>query len=391
MQKLRVVMLGTMGRVPFGGHVWVHLNWLRGFQRLGHDIWYVEDDSSWPYNPDRNAISDECSYAVRRIAEWTRAIGLANKTAFRLADRPNACWGLSESELEELYRSCDLLINMAGATPLREEQLAAPTRVLLHTDPVAPEIRLANGDEKTRVIFGNHDYIVTCGENIGRPNCPVPLNGLGAKYRTIRQAVDLDLWPMVPKARVPSFTTIGNWRQSGNDVEHNGEIYTWSKHHEWLKFIDLPRRTEQRFEVALNIDNGEDRRLLESFGWQLHSPLPMSYDVLGAYRKFIQDSWAAWTVCKDQNVRLRSGWFSDREATYLASGKPVIVQETGFSDHLPTGKGLFAFTTMEDILAAIDDIRSAYEVHARSAREIAAEYFEARQMARRLLDSVGTG
>jgi hypothetical protein len=117
----------------------------------------------------------------------------------------------------------------------------------------------------------------------------------------------------------------------------------------------------------------------------------MSYDVLGDYRKFIQHSWAAWTVCKDQNIRLRSGWFSDREATYLASGKPVIMQNTGFSDNLPTGKGLFAFSTMEDILTAIDEISSDYHAHAAAAREIAVEYFEARRMATRLLDSIGLG
>jgi hypothetical protein len=391
MDKLRIVMLGTMGRAPFGGHVWVHLNWLRGFQRLGHDIWYVEDDSTWPYDPERNAVSDDCSYAVRRIAEWSNAIGLAGRTAFRLADRPNACWGLSPSELKELYRSCDLLINMAGATPLSHEQRATSTRVLLHTDPVAPEIRIASGDEKTKSIFGDHDYIVTCGENIGRPDCPVPVNGLEAKYRTIRQAVDLDLWPMVSEAPACSFTTVGNWRQSGNEVEYNGERYTWSKHYEWLKFVELPQRSKHRFDVALNVADSEDRDMLESFGWRVLPALPMSYDVLGDYRKFIQHSWAAWTVCKDQNIRLRSGWFSDREATYLASGKPVIMQNTGFSDNLPTGKGLFAFSTMEDILTAIDEISSDYHAHAAAAREIAVEYFEARRMATRLLDSIGLG
>jgi hypothetical protein len=389
MDRLRVVMLGTMGRAPYGGHVWVHLNWLRAFQRLGHDVWYVEDDSSWPYNPDLNSFSDDCTYALEHIAQWTDAIGLGGRTAFRLTGHAGACWGLSPSELHELYRSCDLLINMAGATPLSPEQRAASTRVLLHTDPVAPEIRLAGGDPKTKSIFDDHDYIVTCGENIGRPDCPVPVNGLEAKYRPIRQAVDLDLWPMVPEASASSFTTVGNWRQSGNEVEYEGERYTWSKHHEWLKFVDLPQRSSQRFDVALNVGKVEDRTMLESFGWRVLPALPMSYDVLGAYREFIQHSWAAWTVCKDQNVRLRSGWFSDREATYLASGKPVIMQETGFSDNLPTGKGLFAFSTMEDILAAIEEIRSDYKAHAAAARDIAVEYFEAGRMASRLLDSIG--
>jgi hypothetical protein len=389
MEQLRVVMLGTMAHVPFGGHVWVHLNWLRGFHSLGHEVWYVEDNSTWPFDPEKNALTDDGIYAVHNIPRWLEGIDLPTRWAFRLNRGQEVCWGLTEPQLIELYRSCDLLINMAGATELQEEQLAAPSKVMLHTDPGAAELQLANGDAYTRVAFEQHDFIVTCGENCGASDCLLPLSGLEAKYRTTRQAVDTQLWPMAFDENAVAFTTIGNWRQTGNDVEYAGEIYRWSKHHEWLKFIDLPRRTAQKFEAALNIDDEIDRRKLESTGWNLISPIKWSTDVLGAYPDYIRRSRGAWTVAKDQNIRLRTGWFSDREATYLASGKPVIAQDTGFGKYLPTGQGLFQFSTMDDVLAALDAINSDYRGHCRAAREIANEYFEARNIASAFLTDVG--
>ena len=384
--KLRIVMLGTMGHVPFGGHVWVHLNWLRGLNALGHEVWYVEDHNSWPYDPEQNSRTDDCTYAVRNIPRWLEGAGLPARWAFRLAPGKSS-WNISEPQLIELYRSCDLLINMAGATNLHEDHLVAPLKVMLHTDPGAAELQLANGHANTKAIFAQHDLIATVGENSGKPDCLLPLSGLDAKYITTRQAVDTELWPMVFDAHAVAFTTIGNWKQTGKDVKYGGEVHRWSKHYEWLKFIDLPRRTTQSFEVALNIDESDCQKLL-SKGWRVVSPLVWSTDVFGAYPDYIRRSRAAWTVSKDQNTRLRTGWFSDREATYLASGKPVIAQETGFSKMLPTGRGLFQFSTMNDILAAIDVINSNYRLHCEAAREIANDYFNAEKVASRLLRDI---
>ena len=167
-----------MGRCPFGGQTWLYLNWLRGLSRLGHDVWYVEDDSVWPYDPTRDTVSADCVYAVRHISECTKAIGLADRWAFRLAGIDGACWGLAPRDLDELYRSCDALLNVVGATDLREEHLRAPFRVYVETDPVTAELGLAMGDEHTRAAFGAHHRIATYGENYGAPDCGVPLNGI---------------------------------------------------------------------------------------------------------------------------------------------------------------------------------------------------------------------
>jgi hypothetical protein len=384
--RLKIVVLGMMGRCPFGGQTWLYLNWLRGLSRLGHEVWYVEDDTVWPYDPRQNRITDDCSYAVAHVANVMERIGLPGRWAYRLGDRPGACWGLQEVQLAELYRSCDLLLNIVGATDLREEHMAAPLRVYVECDPVTAELRLAGGDEHTRTAFANHHAIATYGENYGAQDCQVPLNGL--RYFKTRQPIDLAFWESayIPEAR--SFTTIGNYRQEGNDATWRGETYRWSKHYEWERFIDLPQRTTQPFCVALKATEA-DRACLERHGWQVTNPLEMSLDIFDAYPDFFRRSRGEWTVAKDQNVRLRSGWFSERDVCYLATGKPVIAQDTGFGAVLPTGEGLFAFSTIDDTLCAIETINRDYRRHCQAARAIAEEYFDAAKVAGDLLNRLG--
>ncbi len=374
-----------MGRCPFAGQSWLSLNWMRGFHRLGHEVWYVEDDACWPYHPIKRAVSDDCSYAVAHISESLRKAGLPNRWAYRFGGDGGQCWGLSAPELRELFRSCDALFNF-GSADLREEHLLAPLRVYVESDPVMSQLRLANGDQHTREAFESHNRMFSYGENYGRADCDVPLDGFA--YCPTRQAIDLDLWSFTFEAGARHFTTVGNYKQLGNDIEFNGDTYYWSKHHEWEKILDLPKRTQQSFELALRVDGESDRSHLTRHGWQIVSPYEMSLDIFGAYRAYIQASRAELTVAKDQNVRLRSGWFSERDACYLASGKPVVAQDTGFSNIIPTGEGLFAFTTMDEALAAVTAINSEYPRHCRAARAIAEDYFEASAVAQRLLDAL---
>jgi hypothetical protein len=385
--SLRVVVLGMMGRLPFGGQTWLYLNWLRGLDALGHDVWYVEDDSVWPYDPVQNTITDDCSYAVDHIRRCMDRIGLPDKWAFRLADRRDASWGLGVAALDRLYQECDVLLNIVGATDLREEHMAAPLRVYVETDPVTAELRLATGDLHTKEAFASHHVIATYGENYGAADCGVPLNGVS--YVKTRQPVDCDLWPMEFNKDARLFTTVGNFRQQGSDVEYRGEVYRWSKHHEWYRVLDLPTLSGQEVELAVNIDDCGDRQLLVSHGWKITSPLPMSFDIFGAYPTYIRCSRGEFTVAKDQNVRLRSGWFSERDVCYLASGKPVVTQETGFSGVLPTGRGLFSFTTVDEAADAVRTINGDYESHCRAARALAQECFAAPGVASRLLVDIG--
>ena len=386
-RRLTLVVLGMMGRAPFGGQTWLYLNWLRGLSRLGHDVYYVEDDTVWPYDPRAETVTDDCRYAVEHVARTLQAVGLAGQWAFRLADRDGACWGMTEGQLRELYRRCDALLNVVGATDLREDQLRAPLRVYVETDPVGSQLRLAQGDEHTRDAFANHHVIATYGENYGAADCGVPLDG--REYVRTRQPVDLELWPMAfdPGARL--FTTIGNYRQEGCDVEWEGSVYRWSKHHEWERFMQLPGHTGQQFEMALMHSLASDRERLRAAGWRLVPSLEMSLDVFGAYPRYIRASRGEFTVAKDQNVRLRSGWFSERDVCYLASGKPVVTQDTGFSNILPTGAGLFAVADVDGATEAVAQINADYRRHCDAARAIAGEYFDAPRVAGALLGAVG--
>ncbi len=386
-QKLKLVVLGMMARCPFGGQTWLYLNWIRALAAHGHEVWYVEDDPTWPYDPVENTVTDDAVYAVRHLERSMARIGQPSRWAYRIHGLSGACWGLTPKELDALYASCDALLNIVGATDLREEQLRAPLRAYVETDPVTAELRLANGDEHTRTAFDAHDVLVTYGENYGAPDCAVPLSGLD--FRFTRQPIDLELWPAHFDPEAPFFTTIGNFRQTGSDVEYRGETYKWSKHHEWEKFLDLPTRVDQPFELALNFDREEDRRRMESFGWRTCSPLQMSLDVFGAYPEYFRRSRAQFGVAKDQNIRLRSGWSSERDACYLATGKPVVTQDTGFSNVLPTGEGLFAVATPEEAAEAVSKINADYARHCRAARRIAEEHFGAPTIGARLLRDIG--
>lgn len=378
--------MGMMGQCPFGGQTWMHLHWLLGLHRLGHEVWYIEDSTAWPYDPVQNTITNDCRYAAHHIATSLARVGLKECWGYRLADRADQIYGLTAGRMNELFAACDVLLNITGGIDLREEHLQAPLRVYLETDPVTAELRLANGDEHTRQAFDNHHRLATYGENYGAPDCGVPLNG--RTYVKTRQPIALDHWPMAFDPQAQFFTTIGNYRQNGSDVVYRGETYHWSKHHEWEKFIELPRLTPQPFRMAMLPDLA-DRTRLEACGWQFHDPFAMSLDTFGAYPEFIRQSRGEFTVAKDQNIRLRSGWFSERDVCYLASGKPVVTQDTGFGCALPTGVGLFAFQTLPEVLAAINAINADYTRHCQAARQLAKEYLECTGVARRLLADCG--
>jgi hypothetical protein len=383
-----LVVLGMMGRCPFGGQTWLYLNWLRGFVKDGCEVYYVEDDATWPYDPRVDTITDDPSYATEYLARVLGRIGLGERWAYRALYRgADESFGLTRERLTALYRDCDALLNICGATVLNDDHRRARRRVYVETDPVTNQLELANGKAKTSAVLDDHDTIVTYGENYGAPGCGVPLVGRYTYLKT-RQPIDLELWPMAFDAAAAHYTTIGNWKQKGHDVVWNDETYHWSKHHEFLKFVDLPRRCpEASFELCLNIDDEADRTLLLEQGWELSSPLEMSLEPFG-YQEFFRRSRAEWTVAKDQNVRLQSGWFSERDACYLASGKPVIAQSTGFERHLPTGEGLFAFRTLDEAAAAVETIERDYARACRAARGVAEESLEAGKVCRKFLDDI---
>jgi hypothetical protein len=264
--------------------------------------------------------------------------------------------------------------------------MRCPIRIYLETDPVVHQLRIANGEQRYIDLVGAHTALFTWGANYGAPDCGVPVEPFN--YQPTRPPVMLEYWdaPCDPAARY--FTTVGHWDQSVKDLEYKGERYSWSKHREFMKILELPRHTSQEFSLALAIDDPTAVQMLESYGWRVEDAYDAS-KTLESYREFIWRSRGELTVAKDMNVRLRSGWFSERSACYLAAGKPVVTQETGFSRSLPTGLGLYAFRTLEDIPPALEAINCDYAKHSRAAKEIAAEYFDADKVLRQVMITAG--
>jgi hypothetical protein len=387
-----IVLLGLMGRQPFAGVIWQTIHYLIGFQRLGYDVYYVEAHALTPSNLMLHTGDDSALRASEFIDRVMRRFDLGNRWAFHALHDDGRCYGLSASQLENLYESADLIINLHGATMPREEHSRTGRLIFLETDPVLLQIELHNNLQASIDFLSAHQAFFTFGENYGHPDCKLPVSRR-FHFHSTRQPVVLDFWDSVSNENQPAmFTTVGNWRQTDREVVYLGETYHWSKHHEFLKFIGLPGRTSQLFELALSGAslNEPDRETLERNGWYTRDSLGISSPGdLDSYRSYITDSRGEFTVAKDQNVRLRSGWFSDRSATYLAAGRPVITQETGFSNILPTGSGLFAFSSMEDILDAIEAVNADYSRQRREAYAIANEYFSAERVLSQLLERVG--
>jgi glycosyltransferase involved in cell wall biosynthesis len=385
MNHTRVVVLGMMGRTPFAGVAWQVLHYLEAFRRLGCDVSYVEDTGDWPYDAERNTITDDVGYTVDHLAGLLEWVGLTGSWAYVAPG--GEVHGLLRSQLNRLLAQADILVNLTGATVLREEHLAVPVRIYLETDPVLPQIEVALEQTFTIELLAGHTHHFSFGENLGAPDCGVPLERFA--YLPTRQPVVLDWWRSdTSNGSSPRFTTVANWRQSGKDVDWQGTSYSWSKHVEFLKVVDLPRITAKRLELALACDDQLALETLAGHGWRVVDGLSLSRQI-DPYREYIRHSHAEFTVAKDQNVRLRSGWFSDRSACYLAAGKPVVTQDTGFGNILPVGEGLFAFSTLDDAAAALEEVERDYVRHSRAARELAAEYFDASRVVGKLLVDAG--
>lgn len=373
----RIVVAGAAGAMPFAGVAWQVAQYLEGFRRLGHDVFYLEDTQRWPYDPIADTVSDDAGPAVAYVAGLMERCGLRDRWAYRDVAAGGLLHGASEEHLARRLSSADILVNLSGATLLREEHLQVPVRVFLETDPVRIQIQVANGDQAAIDYLAAHTHHFTYGANFGAPDCGVPIERFD--YRPTLPPVILDWWSDgddAPALAGRPFSTIANWRQRGMDIEWKGELLTWSKHSEFERFLELPSRVRTSIELALATDDEAAVARLRAAGWRVRTARPLSQD-LDAYRDYIGASAGEFSVGKEQNIRLRSGWFSDRTASYLAAGRPAIVQDTAFDCVLPTGEGLFAFSTLEQAVAAFEEVQSDYLRHCRSARAIAAEYLRA--------------
>lgn len=382
-----VVLWGLLGSSPFGGMTWQVLHHLAGLRRLGFDVWYVEDSDRLVYDPVTYWPTSEYAANLAYLARHMQSIGLADRWIFRPPAVYDCCYGARNmAGLHQLYKEADVALNLCGAQELRSEHQDIQCRVYLETDPVSNQIGVANGHQATIEALAGHHVLFTYGENFGADDCGVPLAQFC--WQPTRPPVCLDWWSTTaPPASGAALTTVANWRHTGKDLVWQGETYYWSKHYEFLRFLHMPARAALPIELAIGAITDDERAHIHQHGWRSVPSVRLAEPA--DYRAYIRASCGEFTVAKDQNIRLRSGWFSDRSACYLAAQRPVIMQDTGFGNILPTGAGLFAFTTEQEALAAIDMVAHDYARQSAAARDIAQEFFAAEHVLGAMLRHIG--
>jgi hypothetical protein len=378
-----IIVFGLMFDLPYAGIVMQFLHYLRGLRALGWDVWYVEDSLSWPYDPAARIPSVDPVAGIDRVARALADHGFGDRWVYRCAIPDVRCFGAGEAVLAELYRHVEVALNVTGAQEIRDEQARIPGLVYVQSDPFGAQVDVDNGLDWARRQLAAHCAHFTFGELVGTAGSVVPT--VGFRWFPTRQPVALELWPV----RTPGdrYTTVTTWR---NDTKHRvwrGDTYYWTKDREFLAFVDLPRHTSAALELAID-GMPEEAILLQGRGWHLVGRPELAVDVT-SYRDYILASRGEFTVARDQFVRPRTGWFSDRSACYLAAGRPVVTQDTGFGEVLPTGRGLFAFSTVEEAASALAEVEADPGGHAAAARAIAEEYFSADKVLASLLDRAG--
>jgi hypothetical protein len=382
--KKRVVVLGLMGQYPLGGMAWQVLHHVLGFRRLGYETYYVENNGAPPYSPKQKSIVGSCAANVRFLRDTFARFDLGDAWAYY--DSGGRRWfGMAEARAKELLRGADLLVNLCGAAQPHDYADRKGCLVYVETDPILEQVKYANGDAATKAFLEGHDVLFTYAVRLGDAGTKVPPGPF--RWRKTHPPVCVDLWASPPRPRAP-WRTIATYRNKGKDVVIGGETYFWSKHPNWDLVMELPRRTQEKLEVALVSPDSDQRARFEGAGWRVEDPVRISCGAL-VYRKYIQGAKGEFSVEKDDQVRLHLGWFSDRSVCFLAAGRPVVIQDTGFGARVPTDAGLLGWSTAEEALACVERASKDYALHAKRARAIAREHFEASVLLPPILEAAG--
>lgn len=382
-----VLLGGSVAQRPGGGgHTWVFLQYLLGLRALGCEavlVDWLEPDMCTNRAGGPAPVAE--SWNVGYLRDVMERFGLGGSWAVLHEDGREVI-GMGQAALDEAVGRAAVILNVNGF--VRHERVlgAVPLRAYLDIDPGFGQMWRELGLHDP---FEGHDAFVTIGERIGRPDCTIPTNGLD--WITTPQPVALDHWPPQPAAEGAdgAFTSVASWRGPFAPVEYEGVTYGL-RVHEFRRFADLPRRTPERLEVALDIHEAEtaDLALLRSNGWHLADPAHEAADPW-AYRTYVQRSKGELMIAKNMYVASRSGWLSDRSICYLASGRPVVAQDTGISELYPVGTGLVTFSEPDEAATALDRVAADYEAHCAAARAFAEEHFRAETVIGRVLERLG--
>jgi hypothetical protein len=379
----KIIVGVYMFRYPLGGMLSWALQYLRGLSALGHEVYAVEK-AHYPqacYDPARNTMTDDPAAGLRIVGGLLDNSGLGERWC--MTDYRGRCHGMSATQMNELFKQADIFIDCGSHGSWLEEAASLPCRVLIDGEPSYTQIRwealIASGQNPPA-----YDHYFTNGLLFGTDTCDAPT--LGHTWRPIPNPVDTAFYQPLPAPDFRKLSTVMNW-SAHNKVNYKGRELG-QKDAEFERFIGLPGKTDVRMELA--VAGNVPTQTLQSHGWVVRDAHEVTRTI-GSYREYIRESAGEFGVCKQVFVATRNGWFSDRSAAYLASGRPVILQDTGFSEVLPTGEGLFAVNHEDEAASAIESVFSDYDRHAAAARRIAVEYLDAERVMGGLLNDVGIG
>lgn len=372
--SLRIICSGYLLRYPLGGMTWHHAQYLLGLQRLGCEVTYFED-YGWPnscYDPARNEMTGDPTYGIVYWQEFLTTLGVNLRWCYLAED--GTAYGMKREELAAHCEASDLYLNLSNINWIPELELCR-RRVLIDTDPVFTQI----GGHGMGGPWTNYHALFTYGEHAHRGTCSMPTGK--THWLPTRQPVVLDLWPVTEGKPDAALTTVMNWSAYG-EREFAGKVYG-QKDREFAPYFSLPQETGEAMELALNAPS-DIRAQLATGGWRLADPKAITQTPF-TYQTYLQQSRGEFSVAKHAYVTTHSGWFSDRSAGYLASGRPVVVQDTGLRELFPASQGLLTFQTHSEAVAQLQRLREDYPAHCRAARGLAEEYFDARKVLADLL------
>lgn len=384
---MRAIVTGMIATYPVGGVVWDYGQYALGLEQLGFDVYYLEDTGWQTYDPKHEKYSDDPSYSVQFLPQALSCLSptLGQRWHFRHVD--GRTFGISATNFAEIIAGADVFINVSGGTMLRDDYMSCKRKVLIDTDPGWNHFRNylrwdANPGWQGSHGYRAHDFFFTYAERLGQTDCPLP--NLGLPWHPTRPPVVMSCWQ--PESPGSTWTTVMTWKNFQETIEHNGVIYG-TKEMEFGSVETLPLRVDASLEVAVG---GGDvpRQKWRDLGWSVVDSQSRSQSA-DTYRAYVQRSRGEFSVAKNVYVATRSGWFSCRSVCYLASGRPVVVQDTGFSNFIPTGHGLFAFATIEEAAQAVNTVESSYIEHQEAARDLARTHFNASMVLSQMLERIG--
>jgi len=393
--RLRIIVTGLVGLYPVGGVAWDYLQYVIGLARLGHDVYYHEDTWSWPYHPLDKTYTSEASYSAKYIGDFFERYAPELRGRWHYVHLHEASFGMDRTAFDEIARTADLLLNVSGACIIPDHLSPRCVKVFLDTDPGYNQVMLSErfawseNVERWCASVASHDQYFTYAENIRGADCLIPK--LGFTWKTTRMPVVRYLWKAVARRHPPgpaSWTTIMTWNAFKGTLIYRGVEYR-SKGSEFEKLIDLPQGVDVPLKVGVGGLHAPLQELADA-GWQVVDGPSVSLTP-DRYQEFIAVSRGELSVAKHVYVAMRSGWFSCRSACYLAAGRPVVVQDTGFAVALPVGEGILPFTTVDEAISAIHEVEGNYARHAKATAAIAEEYFDSDKILNRLVEESMSG